>query len=69
MSIVRENLMTRPGYSPYCGAENCRLHWPRTHFIDGQFKCGCGWHSKFPDDFIVAYRAKWSLTPGVQDDR
>lgn len=59
MSTVRENLMTRPGYSPYCGGERCRT-MPRTHWTGEQFKCThCGWVSAFPADFIAEYKAKW----------
>lgn len=61
MSIVRENLMTREGYAPYCGWDGCRT-MPRTHFINGQFQCpSCGWRSEFDPEFVAAYRAKWSL--------
>lgn len=60
MSIVRENLMTRKGYSPYCGNTECRFHMPRTRYIGGQFQCGCGWRSSFDDEFINAYEAKWA---------
>lgn len=70
MSIVRENLMTRPGYSPYCGWEGCRTT-PRTRFVNGQFQCPeCGWRSSFPADFIAEYQAKWSraLTPEPSHD-
>ena len=59
MSIVRENLMMRKGYSPYCGDLTCRFHWPRTAFDGEQFKCMCGWRSEFPADFIAKYKAKW----------
>ena len=59
MSIVRENLMTVPGYKPYCGSENCFLRWPRTHYNAGQFRCACGWVSNFEPEFIAAYEAKW----------
>jgi hypothetical protein len=58
MSIVRENLLTVPGYSPYCGAAECDLRWPRTKFDGEQFKCGCGWHSTFEAEFIGEYKAK-----------
>jgi hypothetical protein len=59
MSIVRENLMTRRGYSPYCGNEKCR-QMPRTTWTGQQFKCpACRWQSQFPDDFIAQYKAKW----------
>lgn len=35
LSIVRRNLLTREGYSPYCGGDNaCRFSMPRT-FFDG----------------------------------
>lgn len=60
MSIVRENLMTRKGYTPYCGNEHCPLDMPRTNFIRGQFWCGCGWQSSFEPEFIAAYEAKWA---------
>lgn len=60
MSIVRENLMTRKGYTPYCGNEKCRFDMPRTHFIKGQFECACGWRSQFEAEFIAEYKAKWS---------
>ena len=59
MSIVRENLMEREGYSPYCGNDLCYLRMPRTHFDGQQFVCGCGWRSEFPADFIAAFKAKW----------
>jgi hypothetical protein len=61
MSIVRENLMTRPGYSPYCGDMKCRAGMPRTRFDGEQFVCRCGWRSEFPEDFISKYRKKWKL--------
>lgn len=60
MSIVRENLMTRKGYAPYCGNMECRAGMPRTHFINGQFACTCGWKSSFEPEFIAAYQAKWA---------
>lgn len=60
ISTVRHNLMTRPGYSPYCGnMEECSTI-PRTSWTGEQFRCGCcGWVSGFPADFIAAYKAKW----------
>ncbi len=62
MSIVRENLMSRPGYSPYCGGEKCST-MPRTNWNGKQFRCGlCGWESAFPADFLAEYRAKWNLS-------
>lgn len=60
MSIVRENLMNEPGYSPYCGAENCNLRWPRTRFNGQQFACRCGFETTFEPEFIAAYKAKWA---------
>lgn len=60
MSIIRENLMTRPGYTPYCGNMDKCTVMPRTNWTGEQFKCGCcGWESKFPADFIAEYKAKW----------
>jgi hypothetical protein len=61
VSIVRDNLMTRPGYSPYCGNVNCST-MPRAGWTGEQFRCGrCGWMSTFPADFIAEYKAKWNL--------
>lgn len=65
MSIVRQNLLSRPGYSPYCGNEKCPT-MPRTTWNGEQFQCSCGWRSQFPADFIAeykAYRAQWSSRP------
>lgn len=57
MSIVRENLLTEPGYSPYCGAGNgCRFGMPRTRFNGKQFECACGWQSGFEVEFIEKYK-------------
>lgn len=58
MSIVRDNLMNRPGYTPYCGAARCELRWPRTSFNGVQFECACGWQSGFDDDFIEQYKRR-----------
>lgn len=60
MSIVRENLMTREGYTPYCGAERCPLRMPRTFFNGVQFQCNCGWQSGFEAEFIEQYKARWT---------
>ena len=66
-SIVRENLMTREGYSPYCGSNISRSEIggcdnPRTNFDGEQFVCPkCGWKSEFPKDFIDRYKEKWNL--------
>lgn len=58
MSIVRENLMSVPGYTPYCGDFDCRFRMPRTSFDGEQFVCMCGWRSGFPVDFIEQYKQK-----------
>jgi hypothetical protein len=61
MSIVRENLMSREGYTPYCGsAADCEFGMPRTRYRAGQFECLCGWRSGFESDFIAKYEAKWA---------
>lgn len=60
LSIVRRNLLTEKGYSPYCGADNCHLRWPRTQFNGEQFECKCGWQSGFDKEFINEYKNKWS---------
>ena len=68
MSIVRDNLMTRQGYSPYCGDELCKPRTtyslercPRTKFDGEQFKCPkCGWKSEFDKEFIEGYKKHWN---------
>lgn len=60
MSIVRDNLMNERGYTPYCGAEECYWHWPRTRFNGSQFACRCGFETTFEPEFIAAYKAKWA---------
>ena len=58
MSIVRDNIMNREGYTPYCGGECSRM--PRTKFVEGQFECpDCGWRSSFEREFIAAYLKRW----------
>ena len=69
MSIVRDNLIGRKGYTPYCGSERCKPReeyplkgerWPRTKWTGKQFKCPkCNWESEFPDDFINEYKKRW----------
>lgn len=62
LSIVRENLMTEPNYTGYCGNMKCRV-MSRTKWISdlNQFKCSfCGWISKYPEDFIKRYKEKWN---------
>lgn len=61
MSIIRDNLMNREGYSPYCGNMDCTRGWPRTTFDGYQFNCGCGWRSDFERGFILQYKQKWGL--------
>lgn len=54
-SIVRNNLMKRPGYAPYCGETRC---FSRTRWDGEQFGCGCGYRTGFPEAFIALYRAR-----------
>lgn len=63
VSIVRQNLMTREFYTPYCGAMTCLFRSPRTKWDNEkkQFVCSCGWNSSFPKDFIDRYIKKWNL--------
>jgi hypothetical protein len=59
-SIVRNNLMKRPDYRPYCGNEHAVCSMPRTIWNGEQFKCPeCRWESLFPADFIEPYKARW----------
>lgn len=59
MSIVRDNLMNREGYAPYCGCDDC---YARAPFNGEQFKCKrCGWTSEFEPEFIAEYKKKWDL--------
>lgn len=62
MSIVRENLMTKAGYTPYCGNPKCPFKMPRTRFDDKceQFICSCGFKTSFDKEFIESYLKKWS---------
>lgn len=66
-TVVRENLMNEPGYTPYCGAamkpvgRQCTM--PRMAWNPdlNQFKCPhCGFVTEFPADFITRYKAKWN---------
>jgi len=62
MSIVKENLMTRIGYTPYCGKEGkCFYQWPRMEFDGKQFFCRCGYRTQFPEEFIQKYKEKWGF--------
>ena len=66
-TVVRENLMTEPNYTPYCGnnvASNAPggCNNPRTKWNGSQFGCSnCGWVSQFPQDFIIRYKQKWNI--------
>jgi len=66
-SVVRQNLMNEPNYSPYCGNNISRMEKngcdnPRSQFNGKQFVCPhCGWVSQFPDDFIKRYKDRWCL--------
>jgi hypothetical protein len=61
ISIVRDNLLNEKGYTPYCGSEKCRYHYPRTRFNGSQFECSCGWVSKLPESFIQEYKARLNI--------
>ena len=63
-TLIRQNLMTREGYSPYCGNALCSAGMPRTKFKNGQFRCSCGWASQFEDSFIQRYLKQWNI--GIQ---
>lgn len=57
-SIVRLNLLTVPGYAPFCGNELCTRSCRTVFSPDaGQFCCQCGWQSDFSEEFIKAYRS------------
>ena len=58
-SIVRNNLMKRPGYAPYCGGSYDKCGLPRLRWDGEQFACGCGYRTEFPADFIAEYKARW----------
>lgn len=60
MSVVRDNLMTIPNYTPYCGSLHCTT-LPRTVWTGEQFKCPhCGWVSRYDEKFINEYKIKWN---------
>jgi hypothetical protein len=67
MNLIRDNLMTRPGYSPYCGSERCSAGMPRTTFNGSQFRCRCGWISGFDAEFIEKYKHQWDSTQSQQE--
>lgn len=59
-SLVQTNLMERPGYTPYCGADRCAHRWPRLRWNGAQFACGCGYITNFPAAFIERYKNRWA---------
>lgn len=67
-SIIRTNLLTQEGYTPYCGNPKSKFtiggcNNPRTRFNEkmNQFQCSeCGWKSKFDKKFILLYKQKWN---------
>ena len=61
-SLVRNNIMYREGYMPYCGAQaRCPFNWPRMSFNGKQFTCRCGFVTRHHPEFIAEYKAKWGL--------
>lgn len=64
MSVVRENMLTQRGYTPYCGnlrysptGGNGTCSMPRTFFNGSQLECpNCGWKSNFEPEFIEEYK-------------
>ena len=73
MSIVRNNLLSRPWYTPYCGNNIARntpggCSNPRTFWnvSSEQFICpNCGYKTDFPNEFIEEYkkyRETWKNT-------
>lgn len=68
MSVVRENLMKDPKYTPYCGAVECYARWPRTHFNGEQFECRCGFVTEFNSAFIADWKAKHTEASNPQGE-
>lgn len=70
-TIVRNNLMKRPGYAPYCMGQKrtadgegweqtmCFASFQRMRWDGEQFSCRCGARTEFPDTFIKGYKARW----------
>lgn len=66
-SLVRNNLMKRPGYAPYCvamrkvdeGYVETRCLMPRMRWDGDQFACFCGCRTEFDAKFIAIYKARW----------
>lgn len=65
-SVVRNNLMNRPGYAPYCMGvrpgmpdSSCATALVRMRWDGQQFACACGSLTDFPEEFITLYRERW----------
>lgn len=57
-STVRKNLLTVPGYAPYCGNmdNDCNTMERATWDVNArQFRCKCGWVSELPPEFVTEY--------------
>lgn len=60
-SIVRNNLMKRPNYAPYC---MCCSRLLRMQWDGDQFFCTITkQRTQFPPDFISGYKARWHSEP------
>ena len=70
-TIVRRNLMERPGYTPYCGSDypTCRAGLTRTRFNGRQFECTCGWQSNFEAEFIDQYKRRNPMPMACEPDQ
>lgn len=62
-TLVRKNLLTRQGYTPYCGNaySECFYRLPRTKFDGEQFICKCGWRSEYEEEFIEEYKKQQEI--------
>lgn len=59
-SIVRNNLMKRPGYAPYCMC--CDSLFMRMVWDGDQFKCPITKRrTEFPEDFVTGYLERRAL--------
>ena len=59
-SLIQNNLMDDPGYSPYCRSVSKYCNNPRTSFDGEQFVCPkCGYTTNFDKLFIAEYKKKW----------
>lgn len=57
------HLMNYPDFAPNCGKDWCvtgggPTRWDPKH---NQFKCFCGWQSKYDRDLIIRYKTKWHI--------